>query len=256
MGLKVIGHRGARRLAVENSLESLRLALHEGADGIEFDVQRTADGELVLFHDEDLQRLCGRPGAIRQLPWRDVRSLVVRDKGLRDQPIAHLDQLLDLVVGGKWLVNAELKLGGGRDDGLALAETFARRVRDLDLGQWIVSSFARLPLRRLAEGGLPVPLGALIDRAPCDWQDLRLAPKPTLEPQPLTVEFPLASVHPQVDLVDEARMARWRTAGWQVHVWTVNHPRQWEALAGLRVDGVITDDPLALLAWIDRNLRS
>ena len=60
----IIGHRGAKGLAPENTLPAFRAGIDAGADGVEFDVQRTVDGHLVVFHDDDLKRLAGVDGRI------------------------------------------------------------------------------------------------------------------------------------------------------------------------------------------------
>lgn len=69
-----LGHRGARALAPENTLAGMRAGMAAGADGVEFDVQRTADGHLVVFHDDDLRRICNVSGRIVAAPWRNCGS--------------------------------------------------------------------------------------------------------------------------------------------------------------------------------------
>lgn len=73
----VIAHRGASAIAPENTAASIREALRLGAKVIEFDVRTTSDGELVLFHDDELDRLAGCPGTIETLDWAMVRTLDV-----------------------------------------------------------------------------------------------------------------------------------------------------------------------------------
>lgn len=70
----VIGHRGAAGIAPENTLVAFRKAAELGADGVEFDVQRTADGELVIFHDENLKRTTNISGVLRQVTWADLQA--------------------------------------------------------------------------------------------------------------------------------------------------------------------------------------
>ena len=73
--MKVIGHRGASGIAPENTWESFDLALQLGADAIETDVQATSDGELVLFHDLDLQRTTNGNGLVAMTPWSQIKTL-------------------------------------------------------------------------------------------------------------------------------------------------------------------------------------
>lgn len=71
----LVAHRGAMAVAPENSLASFDQALEDGAEGIELDVQLTADGVPVVFHDPDLRRITGRQGAISDYVWNDLRQL-------------------------------------------------------------------------------------------------------------------------------------------------------------------------------------
>jgi glycerophosphoryl diester phosphodiesterase len=73
--LAVIAHRGACLVAVENTLDAFERAFAQGADGIETDVRLTRDGTLVLFHDATVERLAGRPDAIADLTWPELRDL-------------------------------------------------------------------------------------------------------------------------------------------------------------------------------------
>ena len=75
--LQVIGHRGGAALALENTLAAIDAGLDAGADGVEVDVRRTADGGLVLMHDPDLARTTGGTGRIDETTLEAVRSLGV-----------------------------------------------------------------------------------------------------------------------------------------------------------------------------------
>src|SRR5579863_8095472 len=91
----VIAHRGASADAPENTLAAFRLAREQGADAIELDVMRCATGEVVVFHDDDLQRYFGRPTLIRDLSFEDLRKL---DVG-RGEQIPTLDEVLKILDG-------------------------------------------------------------------------------------------------------------------------------------------------------------
>lgn len=74
----------------ENTMPAFEYAVGLGYRYVETDVQVTADGVLVAFHDDDLSRTCGRPGLISQLPWREVSTALVDGEA----PIPLLDDLL------------------------------------------------------------------------------------------------------------------------------------------------------------------
>ncbi|HSX44808.1 MAG TPA: glycerophosphodiester phosphodiesterase family protein [Candidatus Saccharimonadales bacterium] len=101
--MKVIGHRGAASLAPENSLASLQAAINAGVDAIEFDVRVTADHQLVLSHDNSLQRLFGINQKISSCSLEQLKTF----KSLAGEPLATLDQALilaaetNLVIEGK-----------------------------------------------------------------------------------------------------------------------------------------------------------
>jgi glycerophosphoryl diester phosphodiesterase len=91
----ILAHRGAPLNAPENTIEAFRLAFENGADGIECDVRRTRDGEFVLFHDADTSRITGASGSVEERSYRDLSALRVMGR----EPVAHLDDLLELMSG-------------------------------------------------------------------------------------------------------------------------------------------------------------
>ncbi|MFH2202467.1 MAG: glycerophosphodiester phosphodiesterase family protein [Elusimicrobiota bacterium] len=91
---RIFAHRGALLNAPENTLAAFRLAFANGADGIECDIRRTKDGELVLFHDPDLRRVAGRPERIADIPYKQFKEIRVFGK----EPVAHLNELFALLA--------------------------------------------------------------------------------------------------------------------------------------------------------------
>jgi glycerophosphoryl diester phosphodiesterase len=103
----ILGHRGASRHAPENTLEALFLAGARGADGVEYDVQLSADGFPVVFHDTELARTTGATGTVGGLSLSDLENLSAG--ALQDRPcrIPRLDHVLSRVSG---IHNLEVKL--------------------------------------------------------------------------------------------------------------------------------------------------
>ncbi len=96
----LIAHRGASLVAPENTQDAFDKALAEGADGLECDVRLSSDGEPIIFHDVDLERLTGQPGQLATKPWAELRQLRIRGPGAGEgaaQTILHLRDLVDLV---------------------------------------------------------------------------------------------------------------------------------------------------------------
>lgn len=117
-GIRLLAHRGARLTSPENTLESFRRSRAEGADGIECDVRLTADGEPVLFHDEDGRRVAGSSRRIRAMRWKEVQELRVFGR----HPVPHLDDALAFMA--DW-PGAEIHFDLHEDD-LRLVEALVR----------------------------------------------------------------------------------------------------------------------------------
>ncbi len=267
----VLGHRGARWRALENTVAALRIAYEEGADGVEFDVQVSQDGEPVLFHDDSLADTTGRDAEVAALPLRELSQLEVRDRHGHHGRIEHLDAAIELLIERGGVCNLELKVVGG--SGPRLVEAVVRRLQAAGLlpsvraqapaaGQaagpgpgWVVSSFHRPTLERCVGAGLTLDLAALIDDEPCDFaalggaNDLAVA---ALAVAAASTRGGLRAIHPHHGLVDSARLELWRSAGCQVRPWTVNSPTRWAQLREAGIDALITDDPGGARAYLDR----
>src|SRR5437763_3735854 len=80
-GVDIICHRGASELAHENTLEAFRATFELGGDGNEFDIRRTKDGVLVVFHDDMLDRRLDAYGDVSEYTWEELRRFRFRDPG-------------------------------------------------------------------------------------------------------------------------------------------------------------------------------
>jgi glycerophosphoryl diester phosphodiesterase len=240
-----LGHRGARGLAPENTLAGMRAGMAAGADGVEFDVQRTRDGHLVVFHDDDLKRICGVGGRVVASTLAQLREL---DAGRHFGPqfagelIPTLDEVIEALPASAF-VNIEAKRFRLRSDGLEASLVEAIRRHNLK-GRCIVSSFNPMLLWRLGRMDRTIPLGLLyapdlpfgFNRGWSRWL-LRLA-----------------ALHPYHEQVTPKLLQQAHAHGQQVNTWTVNEPADMRRLIELGVDSIITDRPdrlSALLAGAD-----
>ncbi len=223
---RVWAHRGASALAPENTLAAFELARTAGADGIELDVRLDRDGTVVVFHDRDLQRLCGRPGCIEELSATDRKALRVSGEA-----VPTLADVLDML--GDLELNVEIKVNSpGRAGALAAATADVIR-KSPHADQILVSSFDPIALvmfhRHLPDLALAYLFGndqALPMRR--GWVGHWMG----------------ASVlHPQHTLCTEATVKAWHTAGMPVNTWTVDDASELLRLAKLGVDGVFANDP-------------
>jgi glycerophosphoryl diester phosphodiesterase len=223
---RVLAHRGAVRMAPENTVEAFVAASALGADGVELDVHRTADGGLVVHHDADARGV----GVLADRAEAEIRAL--------RPEIPTLDEALDACAG--MLVNVEVKnLPGDADydptDGAAAAvvDLLRRRDRRDDV---LVSSFNLESADRVRQldGSIPTGFLTLLGMDPVDGVEIAYA-------------HGHGAVHPDVRaLVGAAAattVARAHELGVAVNVWTVNGEDEMRRLAAAGVDAIITDVP-------------
>ena len=219
-----IGHRGARGHAPENTLASVRKAIELGADWIEIDVY-WVDGELVVFHDDRLERVTNGKGLLMDQSFDYLRNL---DAGEGEQ-IPTLGEVFE-VAGGKVGINVELK-------GPGTAEPVMRflQERGVDLSRVLLSSFRHDELRLVQQLESGIQLGALVVELPVDAIEQAQA-------------LGAWSINPAKEVVTEAFVVAAHAAGLQVLVFTVNEVAEMERLRGLGVDGLFTDYPDRLVS--------
>lgn len=237
---QVWAHRGASHDAPENTLAAFALAIAQGADGIECDVQRTADGVLVVTHDETTDRLTGLPGQIAELTYAELqtRNFAYAWPDFPPQQVPTLSEVLSLFQGTRMTINLELKNNHVPYPGLE-ADVLAEVDRLGLAGQVIYSSFNAWSIRRLAHlapGSRRGWLYAPVRKTPrlVGWLVRANALHPSL--------LNLAKPH----LVSQAHA--WH---WPVHVWTVDEPAAWQRCAELGVDAIITNQPRAARDFLD-----
>ena len=216
----VLAHRGANRLAPENTVPAMREAVDRGADGVELDVHRTADGALVVRHDAET-----RAGLLGERTLAQVRE------DLPDVPT--LPEVLDVCRG--LLVNVEIKDPDPRAAEAVVDLLASRRATHADLADdVIVSSFDLATVDRVRELAPAVATGFL---------SFGLDPHSALV---LALEHGHTAVHPDVwtlaNVDVAAFVSRAHDLERQVNVWTVNDAAQVEQLRDAGVDAIITDD--------------
>ncbi len=229
--MSIWAHRGASADAPENTMPAFQLAIEQGVDGFELDVQRSADGVLVVCHDETIDRTSDGSGAIADLRLAELRRHDFSNghTGFGRVQIPTLAEVLDLVRGSGAVVNIELKNSVVRYAGME-AQVDAL-VNQFGLGDQVwLSSFNHQSLAVLAGLGSRVPRAALyIEQLVQPWR--------------YAAGFGASALHPHLLAVDAELVASAHAAGMRVHPWTVDDPRAITELAALGVDAVITNLP-------------
>src|SRR5574341_773514 len=228
-------HRGARYLAPENTLPAFRLAAELGADGVELDIQFSADFVPVVIHDSRREATTNGKAEVRSLPLAELRLL---DAGGRCSAefartsIPTLEEVFE-EVGRQLLFNIELKDFGIRPDLAAEAVRLAR-LHNMQ-SRAIFSSFNPLVLRHVRRLAPELPVGYLY------------APRLPLPLARGWLARPIIGVHearhPHFSMVDEKYMMWARRLGYRVNVWTVNEPADIARMKRLGVDMIMTDYP-------------
>jgi glycerophosphoryl diester phosphodiesterase len=213
--LLLLGHRGSRLYAPENTLPAFDLALKHGADGFEFDVRCTRDRHTIICHDPKMNRLTVRRQTLRRL-HESCKS--------DDEQAPSLDDVLDHYKDS--FLNIEVKVRGIE----AIVANSVKRARPQN---YFISSFLPGVVRKLHQVDPALVLGTL---AQTRWQLLRW-PK-------LPVEY----VVPHYRLLSDRLVEKIHAAGKMVVTWTVNDPRKMLRAAKLGVDGIISDDTRLLVA--------
>jgi glycerophosphoryl diester phosphodiesterase len=217
-----IGHRGARGHEPENTLLSVRTALALGASWIEVDVY-AVEGELVVIHDDRLERTTNGSGYVMEHSLESLRAL---DAG-KGERIPTLDEIFD-EVGDRAGVIVELKGPGSAAPTCALLDR--RFAAGLSRESVIVSSFDHRMLALVREHDRSIRLGALMVGLP-------------VTNAAFAENLGAWSVHPSLDFVDAEFVDDAHRRGLLVYVFTVNHPDDIDRMRRLGVDGVFTDYP-------------
>ncbi len=241
----VIGHRGDRAHAPENTLPSLTQAAALGADALELDLHLSRDGVPVVLHDPTLDRTTDRSGAVRGFTIAELRHV---DAGARFSPdggrsfpfrgqaihVPTLEEVLEAVPHLPLIL--EMKSVEVARPALEVLR------RTGSLARVLVGSFLDDALRPFAECGVPVSPGS-------NTLTLRYLPA-LLGARPATLPFQALCIprfHNAIPLPVRAFTAMMRAAGGPTHVWTVNDPAMARRLWSLGVAGIITDDPGSIL---------
>jgi glycerophosphoryl diester phosphodiesterase len=217
----ILGHRGAPREAPENTLRAFRLAMEQGADGVELDVQPSADGAPVILHDDTLDRTTDSRGDVATLPWERISA--ARAGG---EPVPRLEEVAAWAAEAGAFLNVEIKRPGVEAAALAAIEQAGR------MDATLISSFhaeSVAEVRRLAPS------------AACWLLTERWRP----EVVRLALELGVGGICLHDPLATAEVLAELRAAGLGAVVWTVDKPGRIRALLRAGVAGIITNHPAA-----------
>ncbi|GIQ67740.1 glycerophosphodiester phosphodiesterase [Xylanibacillus composti] len=227
----VFAHRGASADAPENTMAAFRMAVEQGADGLELDIHMSRDGHLVVIHDDTLQRTTRLRGLVVQ---RTAAELARADASKRfpaykGEPVPMLEEVLELARDAGLKINIELK--SGKTPYPCMEEEAVKQVRRYGLeAQAIFSSFEHERLVKLKALAPDIETAVLFNR--------RMA-----EPSAYACSLGAGSLHPYYRLVTPEMVASAHQLGLAVRPYTVDGPRTARRLARMGVDAIITNVP-------------
>lgn len=245
---RVFGHRGSAGTHPENTLQSFQAAVDAGAGYLELDVHLTRDGQVVVSHDDNLERTCGRAGAIKDLSWAEIASadagytfasadgeFPFRGKGIR---IPRLAEVLSTFPNLRFNIDAKqeepsvvepllrvIDAGRARRNVLLASENQKQLEQIRSLAPQLATNFgyqevAAFIAAMASHDTQYRPAGDAL-QIPPEYYSWKLATPQTLE------------------------MAH--RLGVEVHVWTVNEAAEMRGLLDIGVDGIMSDFPARLM---------
>jgi glycerophosphoryl diester phosphodiesterase len=232
---RIFAHRGASADAPENTLSAFALAIEQGADGIELDVQMSADGELVVIHDEKLDRTTNGKGLVVQHRYEELKRLDASKgfgKGYKNEPIPLLSQVLDLVEPTNLELNIELKNGIIPYHGME--EKVIAMVREYGMEKRVIfSSFNHYSVVKMAQ------LAPEIETAILYVSGL-------YEPWNYVAPYGIRALHPYFHAAVPEIVKGAHQAGLKVRPYTVNKTADMKRMIAIGVDAIITNYPKRL----------
>jgi glycerophosphoryl diester phosphodiesterase len=223
----VIAHRGASADAPENTLAAFELAVAQRADMIETDLHLTADGEIAIWHDDDVD---GVP----------VGRQTLEELRTRRPDLATLEETL-AAFGQRIPFNLELKQSGRRDY-VGLEARVLEVVRRFALVEPpLYSSFGERVLARLRDLDATARIGVLVSPS--------IARKGGFEERARALKA--EAINPSIRIASEPAVRGFRAAGFRVNVYTVDEPEVQRRLIGWGVEGIFTNRPAQMRALCD-----
>ncbi len=231
-----IAHRGASGDFPENTLCAFAAAIEAGAQMCELDIQSTADGTMVVIHDNTVNRTTDGAGKVLYMSAEQVAALDAgswREPRFAGERIPTLQQVFEL-ISSHCALNIELKADGIEDAVCTMVRAFKAE------SSTIISSFAWKALENVRKMAPEIQVGVLASRAPAKLLEA-------------AIEMKAFAVHPRFDLVSAEFCNEAHRHGLQVYTWTADEPEVMCRLISAGVDGIMTNYPARLRAVLQED---
>ena len=239
MASKIWGHRGASGYAPENTLSAFRLAAQMGAYGIELDVHFSKDRQVVVTHDDNVERVTNHKGNICDMTLEQLKKLDFSNHmaAFAGETIPTLEEVLQLVEPTAMHINIELKTN--HQTPIGLEEAVQALVEKYNMQERILySSFNHQSLQKIKEIAPHMPCGVLYScKLVAPWTYAKMLGFEAVHPY-----------FPALSLPDFHKQCKENDI--MINVWTVNTKEDIEAMLDFGVDGIITNYPDVALALL------
>ena len=232
----VIAHRGASAVEPENTLRAFERSIQMGAQMIELDLHRTMDGRVVVIHDDELRHTTNAHGRVSRLMFDEVRQA---DAG-KGERVPSLQETLELTRGRVQLY-LEIKAPAAAAETLRLVREF--KCED----EVLLASFNIELMRRLGTEVNDMEIGFILGtpslnpstrwREAFPWLALR--------------HFPYQTLCMQVKMCSALLARNIKQQGKKLYVWTANSDADYARMMARHVDGIVTDTPDRLIAYLE-----
>ena len=219
-----IAHRGAKAYESENTLQAFQKALDLNSDGIELDVHLSSDEQIIVIHDETIDRTTNGKGLVNTFSLSELKSFLVDEK----YQIPTLREVFDL-VDKKCLINIELKGLGTPTKVVSLIEEYISE-KNWNYNHFIISSFDWNMLEETSNLNPNIAIGVLTE----ENLDTALA---------FAKKIKAKAINPDFQLLNANNVREIQEKGFLVLPWTVNSEQDIQKVKSYNVDGIISDNP-------------
>ncbi|RXM47753.1 glycerophosphodiester phosphodiesterase family protein [Flavobacterium sp. YO12] len=219
-----IAHRGAKAYEPENTLQAFQKALDLNSDGIELDVHVSADGHIIVIHDETIDRTTNGKGLVNNYSLAELKSFLIDGK----YQIPTLNEVFDL-VDKKCLINIELKGLGTAPKVVALIEEYISE-KNWNYNNFIVSSFDWNMLQETSNLNPNIQIGVLTE------ENLETA-------LAFAEKIKAKAINPDFQLLNTENVQEIQEKGFLVFPWTVNTEKDIQEMKSYNINGIISDNP-------------
>jgi glycerophosphoryl diester phosphodiesterase len=231
---EVQAHRGSSAIAPENTIAAFRLAAEHGAEWVELDVALSADGQLLVIHDDSVDRTTNGKGGLGALTAADIAALDAGswfDPKFAAENVPTLDEVISALGTFGLNINVEIKQHAHHKslDLLvdAVADEIGKRPAHMRI---MISSFDPECLKAMYKRDPSLELAMLWGRVPDDWEEKLAA-------------IPATSIHAHYKGLSIGLLEATSAKGIKVRAWTSNDPIDLASFWQAGLTGVITDDP-------------